>query len=122
MVVVLLGAGLSIEEVAANVINAGTGKAISPVTFRRAFREEIPTATARLKAVVVQRWANLLRSKDEAVALRAVQMDLKSRVGWREGDDGEPEQEPMTNSEKALKLATSSGWVFDRALWAGRSP
>jgi hypothetical protein len=50
-VIALIGAGLAVEEVAHNITNPATGRAISHMTLRRAFRDELATGSARIQGV-----------------------------------------------------------------------
>lgn len=109
LVIALIGAGLSVEEVAANVTNPGTGKPVSHVTLRRAFRNELRDGQARYKGFIVAKHAQLIRSRDEKVASSNVQFALRHRLGWREatsveitGPDGAPLFGPDATDEEKL--------------------
>jgi hypothetical protein len=85
MVMHWIGGGLPADEVRLLIVNPETGRAISAPTFRRAFRHEIATGRAKLKADAVTKIGLLMRSRDERIALAATQTILKSQVpGWGE--------------------------------------
>jgi len=113
LVVALHGAGLPLDEVRLNILGPG-GKPIAEGTFRRCFRRETEAAKARFGGAIAKRYFQLLHSRDEKTAIRAVEIGAKSRLGWREtsrteltGADGGPLQvgvAVLTAEEAGAKL------------------
>jgi hypothetical protein len=81
---------MSQEEMRQILWNPHTGKPLTKSTLIKHFRRELTEGASKLRAVLGQRWLDLIYSKDDRVAWHAVEFGLKYICGYR--DDA-----PMVN-------------------------
>lgn len=80
----LVGLGLTLEEIATVIINPGTGKGISTDTLQAHFIKELDEGNAKVKAKVIGSLVKRAISHDHPQGAACGMFIAKCRYGWKE--------------------------------------
>ena len=77
------------DEMTQVIYNPHTNRPLSKHSLHRHFKRELAEGAPKLRAMLGKRWLELIHSKDDHTAWRAVEFGLKYICGYR--DDAAPQ-------------------------------